>query len=90
MEMVEKPQIYLTTRCRNTTEDQLLSSDTHLDDIQQLTTEITSSHNVPIKDICKIFHGDHPSQDVESGQQIGGNFGCCACTAASAQYFDHH
>lgn len=88
-EMVEKPQIYLTARCRNTTEEQFLSSDSHLDDIQQLTTESTSSHNVPIKDICRIFHGDHPSQDVKSGHQIGGNFGCYGCTAASAQYFDH-
>ena len=88
-EMVEKPQIYLLARCRDTTEDQLLYSDTRLDDIQQLTTEITSSHKVPIKDICRMFHGDHPSQEVESGEQIGGNFGCCGCTGAAALYYDH-
>lgn len=74
-ELVEKPQMYLIARCRDTIEDQLLYSDTHLENIQQLNLEITSSHKVPIQDICGMFHGDHPSQ-VESGEKIGGNYGC--------------
>ena len=88
-EMVEKPQIYLIARCRDTIEDQLLYSDTRLEDIQQLTTKIISSHNVFINEICRMFHGDHPSQEVESGEQLGGNFGCCGCTMSSTQYSDH-
>ena len=88
-EMVEKPQIYLMARCRDTIEDQLLYSDTRLEDIQQLTTKITSSHKVFITEICRMFHGDHPSQEVESGEQLGGNYGCCGCTMSSTQYFDH-
>lgn len=36
-----------------------------------------------------MFHGDYPSQEVESGEQIGGNYGCCGCTGASVQYNDH-
>ena len=88
-EMVEKPQMYLMARCRDTLEDQLLYSDTRLEDIQQLALEIISSYKVPIQDICRMFHGDHPSQEVESGEQIGGNYGCCGCTGASVQYIDH-
>jgi len=88
-ELVEKPQMYLMARCRDTLEDQLLYSDTCLEDIQQLNLEITSSHKVPIQDICRMFHGDHPSQEVESGEQIGGNYGCCGCTGASVQYINH-
>jgi len=88
-EMVEKPQIYLMARCRDTIEDQLLYSDTRLEDIQQLSTKITSSHKVFINDICRMFHGDHPSQEVESGEQLGANFGCCGCTMSSTQYYDH-
>ena len=88
-EMVEKPQIYLMARCRDTIEDQLLYSDTRLEDIQQLTAKITSSHKVFITEICRMFHGDHPSQEVESGEQLGGNYGCCGCTISSTQYFDH-
>ena len=37
--MVEKPQIYLMARSGDTIEDQLLYNDTHLEDIQQLTTK---------------------------------------------------
>lgn len=88
-EMVEKPQMYLMARCRHTLEDQLLYSDTRLGDIHQLNLEITSFHKAPIQDICRMFHGDHLSQEVESGEQIGGNYGCCGCTGASAQYIDH-
>ena len=82
-EMVEKTLIYLIARCRDTIEDQLLYSDTRLEDIQQLTTKITSSHNVFINKICRVFHGDHPSQEVENGEQLGRNFGCCGCTMSS-------
>ena len=32
---------------------------------------------------------DHSLQEVESGEQIGGGFGCCGCTGASASYIDH-
>ena len=66
-----------------------LFSDTPLEDIQQLTTKITSSHDVFITEICRMFHGDHPSQEVESGEQLGGNYGCCGCIMSSTQYFDH-
>ena len=60
-EMVEKPQIYLMARCRDTIEDQLLYSDTRLEGIQQLITKNTSSLDVFITEICRMFHGDHPS-----------------------------
>ena len=42
-----------------------------------------------ITEICWMFHGDHPSQEVESGEQLGGNYGCCGCTVSSTQYSDH-
>ena len=88
-EMVEKPQIYLMARCKDTIEDQLLYSETCLEDIQQVTTKITSSHKVFITEICRMFHGDHLSQEVESGEQLGKNYDCCGCNMSSTQYFDH-
>ena len=88
-ELVEKPQIYLSARCRDTIEDQLLYSETRLDDIQQLDIEITSSHDIPVKDVCRMFHGAHPAQEVECGEQNGGHYGCCGSTGASAAYIDH-
>ena len=78
-ELVEKPHVYLMARCRDTTEDQLLYSETRLEDVQQLHIKVTSSHKVPVNDICSLFHGE----------QIGGNYGCCGCSGASTQYTDH-
>ena len=88
-ELVEKPHIYIMARCRDTIEDQLLYSETRLEDIYELGNQLLSSQKVSIRDICRFFHGDHPSQEVESGEQIGGGFGCCGCTGASASYIDH-
>ena len=88
-ELVEKPHIYIMARCRDTIEDQLLYSETRLEDINELGNQLLSSQKVSIRDICRFFHGDHPSQEVESGEQIGGGFGCCGCTGASASYIDH-
>lgn len=31
----------------------------------------------------------HHRQEVESGEQIGGNYGWCDCTGTSTQYTDH-
>ena len=44
----------------------------------------------PLRTYAGSFMGpDHPLQEVESGEQIGGGFGCRGCTGASASYIDH-
>lgn len=83
-DLMEKPQIYLLARYRDT-----LRISCCTEDIQQVTAKIDSSHNVPITGICLLFPGDHPAQEVESGEQIGGNVSSCGCTTSSAQYPDH-
>ena len=76
-------------RCRDTTEDQLMYSETRLEDVRQHDIQLLSKQNARIKDVCRFFHGDHPSQEVETGEQIGGGYGCCRCTGASANYINH-
>lgn len=88
-ELVEKPYIYIMARCRDTTEDQLMYSETRLEDVRQLDIQLVSSQNARIKDVCRFFHGDHPSQEVETGEHIGGGYGCCGCTGVSANYINH-
>ena len=88
-ELVEKPQIYLLARYRDTIEYQLLYSETRFEDLQQLDIEISSSDNVPVKDICRMFHAHHPVQEVKCGEQNGGHCGCCGSTGISAAYIDH-
>ena len=88
-ELVEKPHIYIMPRCRDTIEDQLMYSETRLEDTRQLDIQLLSSQKASIKDICRFFHGDHPSQEVETGEHIGGGDGCCGCTGTSANYMNH-
>ena len=42
-ELVEKPHIYVIARCRHITEDQLLYSETRLEDIRQLDVQVASA-----------------------------------------------
>ena len=88
-DLVEKPHIYIMARCRDTTEDQLMYSETRLEDVRQLDIQLLSRQNARIKDVCRFFHGDQPSQEVEAGEQIGGGYGCCGCTGASTNYINH-
>ncbi|CAH3029023.1 unnamed protein product [Porites evermanni] len=57
------------------------------------TSEELHGKNVqesPLRTYAGSFMGpDHPLQEVESGEQIGGGFGCRGCTGASASYIDH-
>lgn len=83
-DLMKKPQIYLLARCRDTLRIRCCT-----EDIRQVTTKIDSSHNVPITCICLLFRCDHPAQEVESGEQIGGNVSSSGCTTSSTQYPDH-
>ena len=56
-ELVEKPHIYIMARYRDAIEDQLLYSETRLEDINELGNQLLSSQKVSIRDICRFFHG---------------------------------
>ena len=60
-ELVEKPHIHITARCRDTTEDQLMYRETRLEDIRQLDIQLLSNQKASIRDVCRFFHSDHPS-----------------------------
>ena len=90
-ELVQKPHIYIMAKCRDAIEDQLLYSETRLEDINELENQLLSSQKVSIKDICKVLSWGRiilcKRWKVES--RIGGGFGCCGRTGASASYIDH-
>ena len=56
-ELVQKTHIYIMAKCRDTIEDQLLYSETRLEDINELKNQLLSSQKVSTKDICRFFHG---------------------------------
>ena len=59
--LVQKPHIYIIAKCRDVIEDQLLYSETRLEDINELENQLLSSQKVSIKDICRFFHGTESS-----------------------------
>ena len=79
--IVQEPHVYILARCRDTVVDQLCYIDGRVEDLAQLADKITSSQNVNITDKMRFFHGDHPAQAVEIGQQEGGQFPCSYCNA---------
>ena len=40
-----------------------------------------TSSVIEITDVMRLFHGDGPQQEFESGEQKGGNDGCSACSS---------
>ena len=56
-ELVQKPYIYIMAKWRDTIEDQLLYSETRLEDLNELKNQLLSSQKVSTKDICRFFHG---------------------------------
>ena len=56
-ELVQKPHIYIMAKSRDTTEDQMLYSETRPEDINELKNQLLSSQKVSTKDICRFFHG---------------------------------
>jgi hypothetical protein len=39
-------------------------------------------------DVMRLFHGDSPARQYESGQQKGGHFYCPVCGANAHQVYD--
>lgn len=84
--LVEKPEIYLFGRSRDTTEDKLCYVDTRVEDIDTLGEPLTIN-NVNYNVRFRYFGGDHPEQSLEAGQTEGGNYPCVGCSS-SAKSFD--
>ena len=54
-DLVEKPHIYIMARCKDTTKNQLMYSETRLEDVKQLDIQLLSRQNARIKDVCRFF-----------------------------------
>ncbi|XP_065661972.1 uncharacterized protein LOC136084831 [Hydra vulgaris] len=76
---VEKPFLYILARCPSN-DEQLDYSDLRIEDIISLKCPIIANNNIEIFDILRIFKGDHPASQFESGQNKGGNFPCHGCS----------
>ena len=77
--VVQRPQVYILGRCSDKLVDQLCYIANRVEDLQELEDQIESECNALVTDVMRFFHGDHPAQAVEAGQQEGGHYPCCLC-----------
>lgn len=75
--VVEKPQLYIIARCRSN-DEQLGYVDTRVECLKDLKKDLEVG-GINISDVMRMFHGDGPAVQFESGQQKGGNYFCAGC-----------
>ena len=78
--IVETPALNIFGKSGCTDSEQLTYVTTRMEDINAI------DNNNIIKDSLRIFAGDNPARQFESGQQRGGNFGCM-CGLHSSNFF---
>ena len=74
--LVEKPQLYLLGQSPSTDTDQVLYTSMRLEDLEALDHPIVKCNGVDITATLRVFSGDGPARQFESGQQRGGNYSC--------------
>lgn len=84
--LVERPQVYILARCGSSEAEQLAYINTRKACLESLNNKMVMSSGVEITDVMRLFHGDGPQQEFESGEQKGGNAGCAGCSGDARKY----
>ena len=84
--LVERPQVYILARCGSSEAEQLAYINTRKICLEGLNNKITTSGGIKMTDVMRLFHGDGPQQEFESGEQKGGHAGCAACSGDARRY----
>lgn len=87
----EEPEVHILALSSSSIEDQTALVSDRLSCIATLSTELTSSKGVPVKDRLVFFCGDKPAAQFERGAQQGGDFPCatCGCRASCMDDLAH-
>ena len=85
----EEPEVHVLALSSSIIEDQTALVSDRLSCIATLSTKLTSSKGVPVKDRLVFFCGDKPTAQFERGAQQGGEFPCetCGCRASHMDDF---
>ena len=86
--IVEQPEIYILGRSSSSIEHQAMFTECRKEDLLEMSSSLTTSTGVMVKDTMRFFHGDGPTQQFEAGQSIGGNYYCVGCGAKSTMMDD--
>ncbi|PFX18160.1 hypothetical protein AWC38_SpisGene17480, partial [Stylophora pistillata] len=70
--LVERPQVYILARCGSSEAEQIACISTRKACLEGLKNKLVTSNGVQIADVMRLFHGDGPKREFESGEQKGG------------------
>ena len=86
--IIEKPELYIVARCKSN-DEQLAYVETRTACMLDLRDKL-SIEGIDICDRIKLFKGDGPAVQLESGQQKGGYFYCvCGIHSERVTELDH-
>ena len=84
--LVERPQVYILARCGSSEAEKIAYINTRKVCLEGLKNKVVTSNGIQITDVMRLFHGDGPQQEFESGEQKGGNAGSLGCSGDARKY----
>ena len=75
---VESPELYIIGRCKST-DEQIAYIETREACLKELNKVTVTDENIIFKDTMRLFHGDGPAVQLESGNQKAGQYFCPSC-----------
>lgn len=90
-QLVEEPEIYIVALSSSSPTDQLAIIPDRLDDLKELSQDVSTSSGIEVHDTVRYFIGDHPAQQFERGMKQGGTYKCggCGCPDVRMDDFAH-
>ena len=69
--LVQRPQVYILARCGSSEAEQIayMYINTKKVCLEGLKNKVVTSNSIQITDVMRLFHGDGPQQEFESGEQ---------------------
>ena len=85
--IVEEPEVHILGMSGSSEHEQALFNEHRLDQIRN-AKPLCTPNGKRIYDVIRIFHGDNPAQQYETGNKIGGNHPCTMCHTPASQFDD--
>ena len=86
--IVERPEVHIIARSGSADVEQMAYSECHTECTLELGKSVETCSGTAITDVVRFFHGDHPAQQFEAGNNHGGNYPCVSCSTHKTQFDD--
>ena len=77
--LVERPKLYIIATGSSSVDNRIRIIQDNIDCLHELSTNVTTSNGIVMRDKLLFFVGDHPAQQFERGTPLGRKFKCGGC-----------